>query len=212
MIRIKYILLVTYFLVLLSSCIQESGLESDSSLDQLLFFQERSIPFIDGKTGSMISQTGVYEEYIVYDSEVDTMRWNYPPLIVLTPNTSGSGHIFIWQFPRKIEKDEYEEIMVEWWAWVFEPESLITYFPQFQININEETDPNAPDSIGYVSVCRRPTDINSLLPSPEEGWYNYKTFFTYPEFDELDDRIYLTLIRPKNHVVIFGVLVKGTPR
>jgi len=209
--RIKHILFICCFVFFSSSCIEDSGLDSENSLDQILFFQERSIPFIDGKTGSMISQTGIYEEYIVYDDEVDTMRWNYPPMIVLTPNTSGNGHIFIWQFPKLIDENEYEEIMVEWWAWVFKPESLETYFPQFQININDDTDPNAPDSIGYVSVCRRPTDINSFLPSPEEGWYNYKTFFNYPEFEDLDDRIYLTLIRPKNHVVIFGVLVKGEP-
>ncbi len=209
--RVENVVFILFFLFLVFSCMQDSGVESEIPPGQLLWFSERSVPFIDGKTGSMITQTGVYDEYIIYDDDVDTIQWKYPALIILTPNHSGSGHVFVWRLPKVIDKYKYEEIVVDWHSWVFEPESLMTYFPQFQINTDENTDPLAPDSIGFVAVCRRPTDIHSYLPSPEEGWYNYKTIFKYPEFDELDDRIYLTLIRPKNFVVIFGVIVKGIP-
>lgn len=88
----------------------------------------------------------------------------------------------------------------------------MTYFPQFHIVTDDNTDPNAPDSNGFVSVCRRPTDIHSFLPNPKDKWYEYETTFNYPDYDELKDGIYLTLIRPKNFVVLFAVKVHGITR
>lgn len=187
--------------------------ETEVPSDYFIWISEWAVPFIDGKTGKKITETGDYDEYIIYDYQVDSLNnWPYPILIILKPNYSGSAHVFVWRPPENIRENEYKKIVISWWAIVFEPETLMTHFPQFHIITDENTDPHAPDSNGFVSVCNRPTNNQSLLPTPEVGWYNQKIYFNYPDYDELKDGIYLTLIRPKNHVVMFGVKINGITR
>ena len=212
--KFECIISIIPLLLLILSC-EQGILETEIKVpsDQFIWISEWAVPFIDGKTGKMITETGDYDEYIIYDYQVDTLNnWPYPVLIILKPNYSGSAHVFIWRLPEKINEYEYKEIVVSWWARVFEPETLMTHFPQFHIVTDENTDPHAPDAIGFVSVCHIPTTPYSFLPKPEDDWYNQKIIFNYPDYDELKDGFYLTLIRPKNYVVMFGIKIYGITR
>lgn len=110
-------LLNVLFIVLIMFSCEQGSIESEKEIpsDQFIWISLWPIPFIDGKTGNLITETGVHDEYIVYDGYVDTLKnWIYPVLIVLIPNYSGSSDIFVWRLAKNINENDYKEIVVYW--------------------------------------------------------------------------------------------------